>query len=223
MDSFASIFQRACERKGGEAELQGLLSEPVGAQALQRMPDDRYLAEMTRCVFRSGFVWKIIENKWQGFEEVFHQFDVTSCALMSEEEQELAATDERIVRNATKIRSVPRNAAFIRAVREDSGSFGSYLAAWPDDDFVGLWDELKRHGDRLGGQTGRFFLRFVGKDTPLMSQDVVDALINQGVVDKAPTGKKALAAVQDAFRAWQQESGRPFCQISRVLSCSVGD
>ena len=85
MDSFASIFQRACERKGGEAELQALLSEPLGAQALQRMPDDRYPAEMTRCVFRSGFVWKIIENKWPGFEKVFHQFDVTSCALMSEE------------------------------------------------------------------------------------------------------------------------------------------
>ncbi len=27
-----------------------------------------------RCVFRSGFVWKIIENKWSRFEAAFHQY-----------------------------------------------------------------------------------------------------------------------------------------------------
>lgn len=126
------------------------------------------------------------------------------------------------MRNGAKIASVRRNAAYVLEVREAHGSFGDYLAAWPEDDFVGLWDELKRRGDRLGGQTGRFFLRFVGRDTPLLSADVVTVLVAQGVVDKAPASRKALAAVQDAFNAWRRESGRPLCQISRVLSCSVG-
>ena len=223
MDSFASIFQCAAERKGGAAELEGLLGQPASAAELRAITDDRYLAEMTKSVFRSGFVWKIIENKWPGFEAAFSGFDVRTCAMLSDEEQERLVADERIVRHAKKIQSVPKNAAFIMAVRDEHGSFGEFLAQWPDDDFVGLWDQLKVRGNRLGGQTGRFFLRFVGKDTPLMSPDVVRALIEQGVVDKAPTSKRALAQVQQAFNAWREESGRPLCQISRVLSCSVGD
>lgn len=223
MDAFDSIFQRAAERKGGAAELEALLGQPADARTLRAVGDDRYLAEMTRCVFRSGFVWKIIESKWPGFEEAFHGFDVTTCALISDEELEALYADQRIVRNAKKIRAVAKNASFVKAVREEHGGFGRFLGDWPDADFVGLWDQLKSRGDRLGGQTGRFFLRFVGKDTPLLAPDVVRALIEQGVVDKAPTSKRALAAVQDAFNAWCEESGRPRCQVSRVLACSVGD
>jgi len=87
---------------------------------------------------------------------------------------------------------------------------------------VGLWEELKRRGERLGGNTGPFFLRFVGKDTFMLSPDVVTALVRQKVVDKAPGGRKALAAVQGAFNEWHSESGRSLCEISRTLSFSVG-
>ncbi len=221
MESFASIFQRAAERKGGAAALEALLPEPASSRALRRRPDDRYLAEMTACVFRSGFVWQIIERKWPGFEAAFDGFDVSDCAMLGEESLERLAADERIVRNAAKIRSVPRNAAFILEVREEHGGFGAYLATWPESDFIGLWQELKRRGDRLGGQTGRFFLRFVGKDTPLLSPDVVKALAAQGVVDREPTSRRALQQVQDAFDEWRAQSGRPLCQISRVLASSV--
>ncbi len=221
MDTFASIFQRAAERKGGEQALEALLPTAASKRKLKALKDDRVLAEMTRCVFRSGFVWQVIENKWAGFEEVFDGFDVQTNALMSDERIEQLTADERIVRNAKKIQSVPKNAAFILEVRAEHGSFGAYLAQWPGDDIVGLWDEPKRRGDRLGGQTGRFFLRFIGKDTPMLSQDVVKALIGMNVVEKEPTSKKALAAVQVAFNEWQAESGRELCAISRVLACSV--
>ena len=223
MDDFASIFQRAAERKGGAEALEALLPEPASDAQLRALPDNRYLAEMTKCVFRSGFVWKIIENKWPGFEAAFHEFDVSACVMISDEELEQLCGDERIVRNAKKIESVVGNARFIREVRAECGNFGAYVAAWPVSDIVGLWAELKQRGSRLGGQTGRFFLRFVGKDTPMLSGDVVRALVDQGVVDKNPTSKKALAAVQAAFNTWHEESGRPLCQISRTLACSVGD
>ncbi len=221
MESFTRIFQRAAERKGGEAALNDLLPVPSTPAQLRRLKDDRCLAEMTKCVFRSGFVWQIIERKWPGFEAAFRQFDVSACAMLSDEDLEVLAGDEAIVRNLKKIQSVPRNAAFVLEVRAQHGSFGKYLAAWPATDIVGLWGELKVRGDRLGGQTGRFFLRFVGKDTPILSPDVVRALVAQGVVDKAPTSKKALAALQEAFNLWHEESGRALCQISRVLACSV--
>ncbi len=221
MDTFSSIFERASERKGGAQALEALLPVPKSPRALSKLDDAMVLAEMSACVFRSGFVWKIIESKWPGFEAAFHGFDVSRCAMLSDEELEGLARDDRIVRNAAKIRSVQRNATFVLNVRESHASFGRYLAQWPDEDFVGLWADLKARGDRLGGQTGRFFLRFVGKDTPVLSADVVAALIEQGVVDREPTSKKALAAVQAAFAQWREESGRPNCQISRVLSCAV--
>ena len=66
MESFDSIFQRAAERKGGVAALEALLPHASSPEELRAHPDDRYLAEMTKCVFRSGFVWKIIESKWPG-------------------------------------------------------------------------------------------------------------------------------------------------------------
>lgn len=221
MDSFDSILHRAVERKGGMAAVEALLPSARSARFLTEVPDRDYLAEMTRCVFRSGFVWKVIENKWPGFEAAFREFDVSSCAMLSDEDIERLSTDERIVRHAAKIRSVPANAAFILDVRREAGGFGQYLADWPESDIVGLWDELKRRGARLGGQTGRYFLRFVGKDTPVLSRDVVKALIGQGVIDREPTSKKALARIQEAFNQWRSESGRELCQISRVLSLSV--
>lgn len=220
METFASIFQRAAERKGGAEALEEILPRAAGNRALRARPDDRYLAEMSKCVFRSGFVWQIIENKWPGFEAAFHGFDVSSCAMLSDEDLEKLCTDERIVRHAKKIQSVRGNAAFVRDIRAEHGSFGAFLAAWPRQDFVDMWEVLKKRGDRLGGQTGRYFLRFVGWDTPVLSPDVVKALVAQKVVDKPPSSRKALYAVQDAFRAWQEESGREFCQISRVLSAT---
>ena len=141
--------------------------------------------------------------------------------MLADEELEALAQDERIVRNAAKIATVPQNAQFVLAVREEHGSFGRYLAQWPDADFVGLWKALKSRGSRLGGQTGRYFLRFIGKDTPVFSPDVVRALIAEGVVDKEPSSQKALKATQDAFNAWHEQSGLPMCAISRVLACSV--
>ena len=221
MDSFDSIFQRAAKRKGGEAALEEILPKSASNRTLKGRGDSFYLAEMTKCVFRSGFVWQIIEAKWAGFEEAFDGFDVTGCAMLSDEDLERLAGDERIVRHAKKIQSVRRNALFISEVRDEHGSFGAFLAGWPREDFVGLWDQLKTRGDRLGGQTGRFFLRFVGWDSPVLSEDVVKALIGQGVIEKAPTSKKALAALQEAFNLWHEESGRDLCQISRVLACSV--
>jgi len=221
MEPFASILQRAQKRKGGVAALELLLPMAAEAQKLETTTDDRYLAEMTRCIFRAGFVWKIVENKWPGFETAFDGFDVRSNALFSDEAIEVAMRDETIIRHARKIQSIPRNAQFILDIRDSHDSFGAYLAAWPVTDIVGLWTDLKRHGDRLGGQTGRYFLRFVGKDTPIFSADVVKALIELKIVDKEPTSQRALAAVQEAFNFWQAESGRQMCQISRVLACSV--
>ncbi len=223
MEPFQTIYDRAAVRKGGKEELEALLPEPAPTAQLIKLADSEVLAEMTRAVFRSGFVWRVIENKWSGFEEVFHNFDVQSCAMMSDEEMESACDNERIVRHAKKIASVRANARYLLSLRDEHGSFGRFVAGWSEQDIVGLWEHMKKNGDRLGGQTGRYFLRFMGKDSPILSRDVVAALIAAGVVDKEPTSKRALAQLQAALNRWMEESGRSLTEISRILALSTGD
>ena len=222
MDSFDIIYQRAARRKGGENALEALLGNPQKKVNLAKLNDADVLAEMTACVFRAGFVWKIITAKWPGFEKAFNEFDVIHCAMLADEELEVLQQNTDIVRHGTKIRSVRENAQFMLDIRREHGSFGKFLANWPEDDFVQMWLLLKKRGARLGGQSGRYFLRFIGFETPLLSRDVVSALVGAGVVEKEPTSQKALFLTQDAFNEWREESGKGFTEISRVLAMSVG-
>ena len=222
MDSFDKIYQRAARRKGGENAFETLLGTPQKKVNLAKLNDADVLAEMTACVFRAGFVWKIIQAKWPGFEKAFNEFDVMHCAMLSDEDLEVLQQNTEIVRHGTKIRSVRENAQFMLDIRHEHGSFGKFLANWPEDDFVQMWLLLKKRGARLGGQSGRYFLRFMGFETPIFSRDVVTALVGAGVVEKEPTSQKALFLTQDAFNEWKLQSGRGFTEISRVLAMSVG-
>ena len=221
VETFAKIYKRAAARKGGEKVLELMLRPVRESTDITRISDADVLAEMTKCVFRSGFVWKIIEAKWPGFQTAFSDFDVMHCAMLADEDLEVLQGNAEIVRHGKKIASVRANAQYILDVRADYGSFNQFLSQWPDDDFIGLWEHLKKNGSRLGGQTGRYFLRFIGYDTPMLSRDVVTALIKADVVDKDPTSKKAQQSVQDAFIAWQIESKRSLKEISRVLALST--
>jgi 3-methyladenine DNA glycosylase Tag len=207
MDAFDKIYQRAARSKGGESALEALLGNPQKKVNLAKLNDSDVLAEMTACVFRAGFVWKIITAKWPGFEKAFNEFDVTHCAMLADEELEVLQQNTDIVRHGTKIRSVRENAQFMLDIRHEHGSFGKFLASWPEDDFVQMWLLLKKRGARLGGQSGRYFLRFIGFETPLLSRDVVAALVGAGVVEKEPTSQKALLLTQDAFNEWREQSG----------------
>lgn len=222
MQHFDEIYARAAARKGGEPELENLLATVRDRTDVSALSDADVLAEMTACVFRAGFVWRIITAKWSGFQAAFHDFDVTRCAMLSDEEIEELTHNTDIVRHGTKIASVRANALYILDIRAEHGSFGAFMAGWPDSDFVGLWLHLKKYGSRLGGQTGRYCLRFLGYDTPILSRDVVSALIGAGVVDKEPTSKRDLLAMQEAFNTWREQSGRSARELSRLLALSVG-
>ena len=222
MQHFDEIYARAAARKGGEPELENLLATVSDRTDVSALSDADVLAEMTACVFRAGFVWRVITAKWSGFQAAFHDFDVTRCAMLSDEEIEELTHNTDIVRHGTKIASVRANALYILDIRAEHGSFGAFMADWPDSDFVGLWLHLKKYGSRLGGQTGRYCLRFLGYDTPILSPDVVTALIGAGVVDKEPTSKRDLLAMQEAFNTWREQSGRSAREISRLLALSVG-
>lgn len=220
MRHFDDLFAIAADRKGGATELEAMLSPPLSTDALARIPDDRWLSQMTKSIFQAGFNWKVIENKWDGFETAFKGFDVGKCAFMEDDWFDRLLTDTSIVRNGTKIATVRDNAAFLLNLR-DRGGAGVVLGGWPSTDYVGLLDLLKREGSRLGAASGQYAMRFMGRDSFILSRDVVARLIAEGVVDKTPTSKAAMRSVQAAFNTWMDQSGRGLTQISRVLAMSV--
>ena len=224
MRTFAEIYAEAAERKGGAAALEALIADQArkGRAELLATPDHRWLAQMTRCVFQAGFNWKVIDNKWPGFEAAFHGFEPRINAAMSDDEFDAHLKDTRIVRNAQKILSVRANAQFLVDLAAEHGGAAKFFTDWPDRDFVGLLEVMKKRASRLSGETAMRFFRWMGRPSFITSRDVSAALIAAGVVDKPPSGRKDLAAVQAAFNAWSAETGRDLTGLSRVLALSTG-
>ena len=221
--SFAAIFEHACERKGGADAVMGLLSKPASLRKLRRLPADRYLAEFTRKVFQSGFVWRVVNQKWDGFEEVFWGFDIERLLMMPDDMLERKAQNPAIIRNYAKVKTVRDNAAMIDEVqRQRQQTFGEFVASWPADDVVGLWAYLKKHGSRLGGNTGPFALRTLGVDTFLLTQDVEGFLRLHEIIEGGVGSKKSLAAIQAFFNRLRMESDWSHTELSRLVSFSFG-
>ncbi len=223
MSDYERLYQYAVEHHGSAAAVEDKLPQSASRKQLLATPDDRYLAEMAACIFRSGFVWRVIEQKWEGFEAVFNGFLPIWVASRSPEDIEDMARDKRIVRNLTKVKAVQDNALLVLDLQREHGSVGQFLADWPEEDIVGLWQYLKKHGSRLGGNSGQYFLRFVGKDTFILSRDVCQALLREGVIDKpAVSSQRDQRKVQDYFNSLREESGRGLAELSRLLALSIG-
>ncbi|HWB46299.1 MAG TPA: DNA-3-methyladenine glycosylase I [Hyphomicrobiaceae bacterium] len=224
MIAFKTIRARAAKRKGGEKALSSLLPKVPSQKALASLKDDRVLAEMAKRVFSAGFVWSVIEKKWPGFEAAFLKFEPKRLNFQPDEFWEGLTGDDRIVRNGAKIASVRDNARFIAEIAKEHGSFGKFLAGWPADDQVGLLEVLAKRGSRLGGMTGQYFLRFVGKDVFITSRDMIASLRDAGLdISETASSKKDLRKIQDLFNAWAEETGLPYTHLSRICAMSVGE
>ncbi|MDY7219097.1 DNA-3-methyladenine glycosylase I [Denitrificimonas sp. JX-1] len=215
------MLEYGVNRFGSLEALEAQLPVPATDEQLLGVSDDRYLSLLSRRVFRAGLRHSVVDAKWPIFEEVFWHFDPDKVVLLSAEHIERLMQDTRIIRHLGKLKSVPRNAQMVLDVRREYGSFGAFLAQWPVEDIVGLWRAIARQGYQLGGLSAPRFLRMAGKDTFVLTQDVVAALIAQGVVVKQPTSQRDLAVVQAFFNEWREQSGRPLCQLSMMLALTV--
>jgi len=225
LTAFKAIQELAAKRKGGEQALQEILAtqKSLSTTELARLGDDRYLSMMSKCIFNAGFNWQVISKKWPGFEEAFHSFNPLGLAHMPPEKWEAYIDDTRIVRNWIKIQSVLDNARFLLEEAEHHGSFARLFAQWPLNDQIGLMAYLKKHGARLGGNTGMYFIRFMGKDGFVLSPDVVARLKASGLaIADRPSSKKDLTQCQQAFNTWHEQTGLPYTHLSRICALSIG-
>ena len=223
IETFQELYQRACERKGGPEKLESMLGQPLSQHALKELGDDRYLAEFSKKVFQSGFVWRVVRDKWPDFERVFFGFDIDKVLLIPDEMLEQKAQDPSIIRNYNKVKTIRENAIMIDDVRRQHGSFANFVANWPGEDIIGLWQYLKKHGARLGGNTGPYGLRAIGKDTFCLGNDVVGYFQQRNIISGSATSKRSLTAIQDCFNQWAGESGRSLQHLSQIVAFGVGD
>jgi len=218
---FEAIEERARERVGGAQALVARLPVPKSADQLRAEPDDRYLSLMSLRVFRAGLKHSLVDAKWPAFEEAFLGFAPQRVVGMSDEELEGLMGDQRLIRHWGKIKAVRENAAAMLEVAQAQGSMGAYLADWPRERIVELWADLAKRFTQLGGNSGPYFLRMVGKDTFILTDSVIKALNHWDAFDGTPKSKGDRQKVQDAFNAWIRASSRPLCQISMILALSV--
>ncbi|WP_157953692.1 DNA-3-methyladenine glycosylase I [Oceanimonas marisflavi] len=223
MEHFDQILERASARHGGEAALRRLIATPLlSASELAAIPDDRWLSSFTMSLFQSGFVWKVIQDKWPDFERAFFGFDPHKMLLLDEQHLDRLNHDAGIVRHAKKIAAVPVNAQMVLELGQHHGGFGAFVAAWPKNDVVGLWQQIRRHGKLLGGNIAPYALRRLGVDTFLFTGDVSAYLQHHGVVDAALGSQKGMNQAQVAFNTWREQSGLSLSEISKTIAFSMG-
>ncbi len=222
MKSFQSLYELAAGRKGGPEALEPLIPAPKTPAQLRRVADDRWLSEITKRVFQAGFNWKVVENKWPGFEEAFEGFNPNYVAALSDDDLDRLLQDKRVVRQWRKLDATRRNARFLVDLAGEHGSAAAFFADSPPTAYIDLLAVLKSRGAWLGGTTAQYFLRGMGQDSFILSKDVVAALQREGVVDNNPASRAALGRVQAAFNDWLDQGGETLTRISRVLAFTVG-
>ncbi len=128
--------------------------------------DAAYLEEMTKAVFRSGFSWQVVEDKWPNFEAAFDGFDVGKVASYDERDVDRLLADKGIVRNGRKIEATIHNALAISALTQEFGSFQKYLRSMDEQDYEATAKDMKERFSYLG-KTGTYtFLWGVGEEVP---------------------------------------------------------
>ena len=114
---FAPILDAARTRHGA-AGLEARLPTPKTPAELSATPDERYLSEMSRRVFRAGLKHSLVDAKWPAFEEVFRRFEPRRVRAMSDEAMEGVLGDARLIRHWGKF-SVNRVSADLRELVSD--------------------------------------------------------------------------------------------------------
>lgn len=218
MRSFDELCQLACIHVGGGQKLEASLPRALAADELKGIDDSVYLSAMSRRIFRAGLRHAMVDAKWPSFESVFHNFDPYFCAMLSEDDFDICMKNAALIRHRGKLYAIRHNAQYILETAKQFGGFGHFLASWELCHTAELWWSLKKSAKQLGGNSGPNFLRMVGRDTFLLTRDVVAVLKREAVIDRDPTSKKDVLACQQAFIHWHEQSGRPLCEVSRIVS-----
>lgn len=221
MTEFKAIADAAAALVGGGDALQARLVRPEAPGSLAMVGDDRYLSVMSRRIFRAGLTHSQVDARWPAFEAAFNQFDLELVSSLDDPDIARLARDTTLIRHRGKLTAVRDNAIAMQGLVHEHGSFGSWLAQWPEEAIVDLWWALRSRFSQLGGHSAPSFLRMAGKDTFLLTDWVAAALAHWGAFEGKVASRGSHRAIQAVFNTWQTQSGLPLCQISQILALSL--
>lgn len=222
MISFDKIRAEAEQAAGGADELAARMPALKTDAELRAIPAAEYFSAMSFRIFSTGLNQTMVRNKWPAFEEAFHSFEPSRVAFMTEDDIADLMENTAIIRHLGKIHATHHNAIALVEIAKEHGSIGDFIADWPVDNIIALWDELKTRFKQLGGNSGPYFLRMMGKDGFILTADVVEALNRLKIASGKLTSKTDRATVQAAFNDWHEETGLPHAHLSRILSIWKG-
>ena len=113
--------------------------------------DDGYFEELTKAVFRAGFSWAVILEKWDNFAQSFDKFQLARVASYGPDDLERLFEDRSIVRNRRKIVATVENARTMLDFIAEHGSFHAYLRTLDHLDYYSRVKVLTRPFIGLGG------------------------------------------------------------------------
>jgi DNA-3-methyladenine glycosylase I len=100
---------------------------------------------------QAGLSWETVLRKRVAFRRAFVRFDPVKVARFTSRDVARLMKDESIIRNRAKIEAAIGNAKALLVLREEVGSFDSYVWGFQDKD--ALSRDLKKRGFRFVGPT----------------------------------------------------------------------
>lgn len=95
--------------------------------------DDKKLFEFLILeTFQAGLSWYTVLSKRENFKKAFANFDFEKVAKFDENKIQQLMQDAGIIRNQLKIRAAVTNAIAFIKIREEFGSFSTYIWAFVD-------------------------------------------------------------------------------------------
>jgi len=128
--------------------------------------DDGYFEELTKAVFRAGFSWNVIHDKWPNFRAAFNDFNIQVVASYDEMDVERLLSDTGIVRNGRKIEATIQNAQIMREIIAQHGSFYNYLRSLDGLAYAERRTIVSRLFRNVGPTSVFVFLYSVGEEVP---------------------------------------------------------
>ncbi|MDG4945138.1 DNA-3-methyladenine glycosylase I [Weeksellaceae bacterium KMM 9713] len=122
--------------------------------------------------FQSGLSWKTILNKRDNFRKAFADFDYKKVAKFTEDKVQELLQNQGIVRNQLKIRAAINNAQRFQEVRQEFGSFDSYIWSFTNNKvIIGHWKNKSEVpattdlSDRVAKDLKKRGFKFLGSTT----------------------------------------------------------
>jgi 3-methyladenine DNA glycosylase Tag len=120
-----------------------------------------YLEVMSKAVFQSGMSWAVIDKKWPGIRDAFHDFEPLAVASLTEAQMADLTADTRIIRNRKKVEAIVDNARRMIDLDEAHKGFRKYLRS--HGGFEGTVADLRKQF-RFLGETGCYYFLYVVKE-----------------------------------------------------------